>query len=159
MKKRWWILIGCILFVGGLLLAGMLWQRVPLSGLQTQRIMVGDRPLFLEVVTSTHDVQQGLGDRELLPSGHGMLFVFSEPQILLFWMRHMRFPLDIIWIRDGRIVDLVENFPAPQSWVGPPSAYQSNDEADMVLELNAGEAATYGLKRGTEIPDLKKINF
>ena len=41
---------------------------------------------------------QGLSGREILEEGTGMLFVFQEERQHTFWMKDMRFPLDMIWI-------------------------------------------------------------
>lgn len=104
--------------------------------------------LNLETVTSTPDIRQGLGDRSFLSPGQGMLFVFSEPLVTTFWMRHMHFPLDIVWLRDGRVVDMAERLPNPRFWFLPPATHRTKEVADTVLELNAGEAEEYGLMIG-----------
>ena len=77
-----------------------------------------------------------------------MLFVFSEPHIQRFWMKDMNFPLDIIWIRDFKVIGLEENVPQPANNDGKTARMNSPEPADMVLEVNAGEVAKYGISAG-----------
>src|ERR1700679_2272851 len=47
----------------------------------------------------------GLGDRDSLAAGQGMLFVFAQDGKYAFWMKDMRFSIDIIWFAaDGEVV-------------------------------------------------------
>lgn len=92
---------------------------------------------------------RGLSGQPGLPEKTGMLFVFPEAATRAFWMSEMLFAIDIIWIRDGRIVGFVEDAPAPQG--GRPATFYSNEPADMVLELEAGSVHRDGLKVGDAV--------
>lgn len=116
-----------------------------------RRLIVNGKPMVLEIVTSVEDVTQGLGDRDSMPKEHGMLFVFGKPDRYTFWMRHMRFPLDIIWIRDGNIVEMAPAMQPPKDGDVIPETHIPSVTADQVLELNAGSADAYGLKIGDMI--------
>ena len=48
--------------------------------------------------------QQGLMDRDSLAEDHGMLFVYSRPQTLSFWMRNTEIPLDIAYISQDGVI-------------------------------------------------------
>ena len=52
----------------------------------------------------------GLGGRDRLARDAGMYFVLTSdaPRI---WMKGMRFPLDLVWIKDGRVVDVTARVP------------------------------------------------
>ncbi len=41
---------------------------------------------------------KGLSGRDKLGTNEGMLFVFKDPGIYPFWMKNMKFPIDIIYI-------------------------------------------------------------
>ena len=116
---------------------------------ETKTITINNKPLTIEIVSDGPAVTEGLGDRDSLPLDHGMLFLFSIPDRYAFWMRHMHFPLDILWIQNGIIVDLA-TLPPPKSWEIP-ATYKPRSAADHVLELNAGQAQAYGLKVGSAI--------
>ena len=67
------------------------------------------RKFDLEVVATEETRQKGLGGRDALCSNCGMLFVFSQSGNHSFWMKDMRFNLDIIWISGGKIVYIAKN--------------------------------------------------
>lgn len=78
----------------------------------------------------------------------GMLFTFDEEASRTFWMRGMAFPIDIIWIKDGKVVKVSANVEPPKKG-DEPAAVDSNPlVVDMVLELPAGEALKHGIVPG-----------
>jgi len=90
---------------------------------------------------------QGLSGRASLAADEGMLFLFETSAIQSFWMKDMRFPIDIVWIRDGKIVGITPEVPLPS----PPHAlpqYRSPVPCDVVLEVRAGAARRWSLKLG-----------
>lgn len=142
------ILLGLILFGVGCISSSPTvfmgeWRETEINGKQ----------ISLEVVTSSVDVQQGLGDRASMPEDHGMLFEFAEPAQQSFWMRHMQFPLDMVFILNNQVVDIAKNMPPPKETFGIPKTYNSNVEANKVLELNAGGVEKYGIEKGQSIFD------
>ncbi len=118
----------------------------------TQQIMVHGKSLELEVVSSPEDRAQGLSDRPMMAMNHGMLFVFEKPGLYAFWMPRMHFPLDIIWLNRGTIVDIVTL--APPRGTEPPVSHTPRAAADTVLELVAGSTQAYGLKVGDHLATL-----
>ena len=95
----------------------------------------------------------GLSGYDELPEDAGMLFVFAEPWQPSFWMKGMRFALDIIWMRDDTVVQIHAAVPPP-----PPDTpddqlprYRPNHPITHVLELNAGAAARLGIAVGDRI--------
>ena len=77
-----------------------------------------------------------------------MLFVYSDHLTRTYWMKGMRFPIDIVWIDRGRVTGVVRNAPVPH---GRPPLYSSVGPADHVLEMPAGWAARHGTKRGDPV--------
>jgi uncharacterized membrane protein (UPF0127 family) len=90
-----------------------------------------------------------LGQRDELEWGHGMLFLYEEPQFHRFWMKDMRFDIDILWIREGRIVDISHNVRHRPGSTGDQAS--PRELADQVLELPAGYAAAQGLRPGHRV--------
>lgn len=95
----------------------------------------------------------GLSYRERLKSDAGMLFVFDRPHIREFWMKDMRFPIDIIWIRDDVIVGIEHDVPAPKAETdyGDLPRYYSSVPVDEVLEINAGLAKSLDVRTGDRV--------
>jgi uncharacterized membrane protein (UPF0127 family) len=95
--------------------------------------------LTLEIRDTDEGRRQGLSGRESLGRNEGMLFLFNEPALYPFWMKDMKFDIDIIWMLDGRVVDVVTLPPPGPGELIPPS-HVPKAKADSVLELDAGRA-------------------
>lgn len=82
-----------------------------------------------------------------------MLFDLHETRIPMFWMKGMRFPLDMVWIgEDGRVAEVTANVP-PQPGVADADLARISPAAPVryVLELNAGAASRHGIAVGTQL--------
>jgi len=102
----------------------------------------------IELALTDEEKKQGLSDRDYMPRSHGMLFVYPVAEKYDFWMKGMRFPLDFVWLRDKTVVDITPNV---QPDIGPEyKLYHPNTAANMILELNAGEAAKAGIVIGQQ---------
>lgn len=115
-------------------------------GNKITRLTAGSRVFYVEIVSSEKKLQKGLGDRKKMCDYCGMLFKFKEQGRYSFWMKDMRFPLDIIWLKDGEVVYLEKNVSEKSSKTIFPNA-----DADSVLEINAGISDEIGLKKGDKI--------
>lgn len=98
-----------------------------------------------ELAVTDEERQQGLMFREDLRENQAMLFVFEEEGIHSFWMKNMRFPIDIIWLdKDRRIIHIEPQVPACQR--DPCPSYSPGRPAQYVLELRSGCAEKHGLR-------------
>ena len=105
--------------------------------------------IALELAITPQEQALGLAQRDTLPWGHGMLFLYESPEFHRFWMKDMRFDIDILWIREGRIVEISHNV---RHRVGTTGDQVSPRElADQVLELPAGYASAQGLRPGHRV--------
>ncbi len=117
---------------------------------ETATVKVGTKTLTAEVVKTPSALAQGLSGRETLPQGRGMLFVFSKPGVYSITMRGMRFPLDIIWVRDGKIVHLQNNAPAPDQ-NEEPAVFTPSAESTHVIEAAQDFIESSGAAIGVEV--------
>jgi uncharacterized membrane protein (UPF0127 family) len=118
----------------------------------TVEVRVADAAVRAEVADDDAERALGLGDRARLGRDAGMYFVLTS-ESPRFWMKGMRFPLDMIWIKDARVVDVTARVPPPRDGV-PDSrlpTYSPARPADRVLEVNAGWAARNGVRRGDRV--------
>ncbi len=76
-----------------------------------------------------------------------MLFVFDPPQRVAFWMKNTLIPLDMIFIDETGAVSSVHEGAIP----GDLTPIEGGDSVFAVLEINAGLAARYGIKAGTQM--------
>ncbi len=130
--------------------------RHQVAPLQTSQILVGDVPLTVELAYQPADLQRGLGYRDGLAPGTGMLFLFEQPAPRSFWMKGMRFCLDIIWIEGGVVQGAAENVcpdPVDIEDADRPSQ-KSPVPVSYVLEVPAGWMAANGVTTGTPVENL-----
>lgn len=112
---------------------------------------INNHTFNLIVAKSAREKEIGLSDRKDLPKDQGMLFPFDKEGYYGFWMKNMQFPIDIIYIKKGKIVTIFENVKPPKDTGGKLIVYQSTETADTVLEINAGLVKEYEIKVGNEI--------
>lgn len=113
------------------------------------KVTIGETKIKVEIADTLEEVQKGLSNRESLDENKGMLFVFVEPGKPAFWMKDMKFPIDIIWIQNDRVVDIAPNLPVVAGEFL--STYTPKEPANYVLEVNAGFAAEHGIKVGDRV--------
>lgn len=124
--------------------------KVESPKIEYSQIKIGSAEIKAEVVDNESTRMKGLSGREGLAGGEGMLFVFEKSDIYPFWMKDMKFAIDIIWIKDNRIVDIVESA-EPPSTAQKIMNYTPRAESDLVLETNAGFCEENNVKIGDEV--------
>lgn len=114
-------------------------------------IELGGKRFSVEIVADDQARARGLMFRELMATAHGMLFVFDGEAPRSFWMKNTRIPLDILFFdARRRLVSLHSRVPPCPDGAECPD-WTSEGPAAYVLELNAGQAETLGLRRGDEL--------
>lgn len=162
--KKFWIQFSilCVIIFGALYVTfnrNLLFPFLPNSGSTTtptvsgNKLKVGNAILDIEVADSSAERAQGLSDRDSLDPNSGMLFVFPEEKRYQFWMKGMRINLDMIFIKNGLVVDLLTNVPKPQEGQKDAdlSIYEPVTEIDMLLEVNSGFIQRHGIKVGDSV--------
>jgi hypothetical protein len=110
MKQIILLIIGVIIFI---VMVGLLTQKVqngeltfPIKNsaevLPKSEIKVNGITILVEVAKTDIQRRVGLSNQDSLPEGEGMFFVFTQKNIKPpFWMKDMRFAIDILWINDN----------------------------------------------------------
>jgi uncharacterized membrane protein (UPF0127 family) len=139
--------------ISGLLLVACLglptWvvgQEVSEYGNPWLRVTVGPVTVQAEAVHTPERLYLGLSHRRELPAGRGMLFFMPELEVQTFCMRGMRFPLDLIWISEGRVAGITRNVPPTF-----PGELTSPQPVKYVLEVPGGFADQHGLQVGDRV--------
>ena len=112
---------------------------------------VGQGVFVVEVADDSAERAVGLSGRDSLPRGGGMWFAYFNVHQPSFWMRGMRFALDIVWIDSSlHVVDVTHDAPAPpgDSALEDLPLYTPNAPIKYVLEINAGLARDLRIERG-----------
>ena len=114
-------------------------------------VKIGDGLRVNVTVADTEATREkGLSGRDPLGPDEGMLFVFQTPLAYGFWMKDMKFPIDIIWIAQGQIVDITTDAAVPVPGQELP-VYYPRIPVDHVLEVRAGYAREHGLRTGMPV--------
>lgn len=109
------------------------------------------KTLKVEIAQNDKDRAQGLMFREKLPEGQGMLFVFSQPQRMSFWMKNTFIPLTIGFFDAKRkLIETIDMKPAqgPIKDENLPH-YESSQPAVYALEVPQGWFVKNHIKPGT----------
>jgi uncharacterized membrane protein (UPF0127 family) len=99
---------------------------------------------FTVEVAATPDQQElGLMYRRSVAPDRGMIFPYSPPQEVAFWMKNTWIPLDIVFIRPDGTIARITHAQAMDLTPLP-----SGEPIGAVLEIAAGRAAELGIKEG-----------
>jgi uncharacterized protein len=101
---------------------------------------------IVEVAATPAEQQTGMMFRRSLAPDRGMIFPYSPPQTVGFWMRNTFIPLDMVFIRaDGTIARIATAVPHSLDSVS------SYEPVVAVLEIAGGRAAELGIKQGDRV--------
>ncbi|HKU32909.1 MAG TPA: DUF192 domain-containing protein [Candidatus Nitrosotalea sp.] len=103
------------------------------------KISIDGTILDVQIADTPDKMTEGLQFQKPLPYNQGMIFVFSEPQIVAMWMKDMQFPLDMIWFdNNGNVVHIEKNL-SPCNDSSPCQVYDGNRQnTKYVLEVTSG---------------------
>lgn len=112
-------------------------------------VSIGNKTLNVERATTPPEMQKGLSGRTELAQNSGMLFISNGLQpIMTFWMKDTLIPLDIIWVKDHRVVGIDQMFPEPNTPENQLKLYRSPQAVDAAIETNLGWTKSNAIKIG-----------
>ncbi|MBT3817574.1 MAG: DUF192 domain-containing protein [Candidatus Magasanikbacteria bacterium] len=123
------------------------------------QVKIHEHTLDLLVAETPKQKYLGLGKRDELEPYHGMLFSYKKDDRHGIVMRDMRFPIDVVWLKDNRVIDMVANVPlepGKSEWELIP--YYPRAEVDIILEFSSGAIETYGISLGDEFIPVYESN-
>lgn len=121
-------------------------QQLPVT---TQWCLDDGRCIALEVALTSDQQRIGLMQRPALPQLRGMWFPFDRPRLMRFWMHNTLAPLDMVFLREGRVIHVERRVPVCPALPCP--SYGPSQLGDGVVELGAGEAERLGIARGDSV--------
>lgn len=113
-----------------------------------------DNIVTVEVATTEEEIARGLMYRTSLAKDSGMIFLFRPSRSVNFWMANCLISLDMLFVKDGKIVKIFENVPPckeKDTRKCPTYPSGAGIEVTEVVEVNAGYAKAHGLKEGDSI--------
>ena len=117
----------------------------------TPFVKIGDKTVNVILAETPSEQSKGLAIKETMNEDEGMFFIFDKPQKYSFWMKDMKFPIDIIWADPtGKIVHIEENL-QPCIFLLPCTSYSPDIDSLYVLEVVSNFTSKYNIKIGDKI--------
>src|SRR3990167_5865752 len=127
----------CIFLVCLLALGFLFFYNRPCANFREVALQTPTQNISISLANTPQEQARGLGGCTYIPKDSGMYFTMAPARTAAFWMKDMRIPIDIIWIRDGIVVGVDTNIPNEPK--GTPDSslktYPSPGEIDAVLEV------------------------
>lgn len=114
-------------------------------------VTIGSNKINAEVVESPIDKEKGLSGRPCIQANQGMLFVYSKSGYYSYWMKDMKFAIDIIWISTDHKTAGVERNVEPSTYPASRFINDKQHPAQYVLELKANRSTSLGMTLGTPV--------
>lgn len=114
-------------------------------------VHVGAGKFIVEVADDSAERALGLSGRDSLAEDAGMWFAYLTSNQRSFWMRGMRFPIDIVWVDSSmKVVGVTHDapVPSPEAAIEDLPLYNPGTPIMYVLEINAGLATDLGIEAG-----------
>lgn len=151
MKQVLLLFVLLLLIVGGVFLAQKYSnQDTFFSSTKNPTATINKHTIKLTVARTAEEKEIGLSKTNSISENEGMIFLFEKPDYYSFWMKDMKFPIDIIYINGEEIVTIEKNVQPPTKGKSP-TIYTSTKPSDKVLEIQAGLSEKYNLKKGDRI--------
>ena len=120
------------------------------GGYKKINVMVNGVPLVADLAITGEQRTKGLAVKDSLAENESMLFYFSKANEYAFWMKDMKFPIDIIWLDTDRKVIHIEHSLEPCDSDACP-LYKPEGKTQYVLETVAGFAQKNNVIEGTVV--------
>ena len=117
----------------------------PMLATAKKTIYINEIPLTVEIADEPQEQMQGLSGREKMADNKGMLFIFPKSFAPSFWMKDMKFSLDIIWIDENGFIVAISKNVSPNTY---PATFSPSSPVKYVLEVNAGWSDKNNIKEG-----------
>lgn len=111
-------------------------------------VKIGEALIRIEIADTPEEISLGLSGRESLEEGSGLLFIMPTSARHGFWMKDMRFPIDIIWIDENWVVVDISREVRPETF---PEKFSPRIPAQYVLEVPAGTVEQMYIDIGQEV--------
>lgn len=107
------------------------------------KVIIGDHEFETLIAVTFKEFELGLMFKTWPPPI--MVFPFSKASYTKFWMKNTPSPLDIIFCKEGSVIDILKGKPFDTTLIGP------NLPIDLVVELPFGTASSKGIKIGNVV--------
>jgi uncharacterized membrane protein (UPF0127 family) len=121
------------------------------NGYRQANVTINGVVLVADISASNEQWTKGLSVKDALAENEAMLFVFDNEGEQTFWMKDMKFPIDIIWINGNKTVVHIEHNLQPCGYGLLCPTYKPGQDSLYVLETVGGFAEKHDVVPGTRI--------
>ena len=140
------------LFLGALLVllgGAAIFNGVSRISYNAIRLIAPNGYITAEVMDTNELRAKGLSGRDSLKESEGMLFLFETASAEhCFWMKDMKFSIDMVWMNDQKEVVTVTPGVSPDTY---PDTFCPDMPAKYGLELASGRAVSLGITSGSKL--------
>ncbi len=115
----------------------------------TAQAIVNDKAIQLEVSKTLLTHKTGLSHRKQIPKNRGMLYQVDLFNPLIFSGKGMQFPTDLIFIKDGIVIDTLSGV-IPCDLDKCPT-YATLQQYDAAIEVNRGTIEQLQIQHGAKV--------
>jgi uncharacterized membrane protein (UPF0127 family) len=121
------------------------------NGYRQANVTVNGVVLVADISANNEQMTKGLSVKDALAENEAMLFVFGNEGEHTFWMKNMKFPIDIIWIDGNKTVVHIEHNLQPCGYGLLCPTYEPGQDSLFVLETVGGFAEKHDVVQGTQV--------
>jgi uncharacterized membrane protein (UPF0127 family) len=125
--------------------------QIPADRYLQAKVIVNNFELIADLAITNDQQIKGLDVKDQLKENEGMLFVEKQPAKYDFWMRGMKFPIDIIWLDSNRTVIHIEHNLQPCVSDLECPLHSPDKDALYILETVAGFSQKHNVETGTHM--------
>jgi len=115
-------------------------EALKIEDMTSVKIKVGYEVFISKTLNTPESRTLGLSGTKYMGKKNGRLFIFPKTQRHVFWMKDMNFNIDIIWIKDDKVVDITRDvsMPDPSDSLNELPRITPSVPVNVVLEVLAG---------------------
>jgi uncharacterized membrane protein (UPF0127 family) len=125
--------------------------QIPADRYLQAKVIVNNFELIADLAITNDQQIKGLDIKDQLKENEGMLFLEKQPAKYDFWMKGMKFPIDIIWLDSNRVVVHIEHNLQPCVSDLDCPLYSPDKNALYILETVAGFSQKHNVNTGTQM--------
>lgn len=114
-------------------------------------VLQGDISLSVFTADDPAERAMGLSSFDTLEEDEAMLFIFDYPGRYPFWMKDMKFAIDIVWLDVSGVIVYIKENAEPSDY---PNAYYPDTDALYVIEFVSGFVEKQNIQIGDTLRDI-----
>lgn len=115
---------------------------------KSPKLIINNKAVSLTIADNEEERHSGFGGVDSISDNQAMLFVFDKPDQYGFWMKDMKFPIDIVWLNENKEIIFIKENVSPDTY---PNTFIPSSKALFVIEFNAGFVSRNNIKVGNLI--------